>query len=902
MSNAIPDMLIQVRLETAALKADMANLENKFKGLGDTVAKQQSPLAGFGKNLLAAAGVGLSVAGIVNFTKSVISAGEESQRSDARLLQIATSMGVFGTQTGEVTERLKTYADSQARLTGIDDDVIKQAQAKLLTFKQLAVTAGTMGGAFDRATKAAMDMAAAGFGEASQNAVQLGKALQDPIKGVGALTRSGITFTEEEKKKIATLVNSNRTLEAQTFILAAIEQQVGGTAEASATATDKMTQAFGQVQEAIGIALLPLVEKFSAWVVETGPKIEAFFKKLNDPTTEVGKKWKDFTDKVKQSFDWVVKNADALGKLATAVLTFVVAQKAANIAIALFNVGKGIYLALTTAIKGATIAQGILNVVMSSNPLGLLATAIGLVAAAYVGLKGATEDATTAQKEYNAAANVEATDTNGGGKPGGIKWKKIVDPSKGRYGAMEAMGNALGYGAKPVTAGAQPISKAASLAAEVKKNHTAAIKAIADANKAIDAAWDKRTERDEAAYTRHADMVFEAMTDYNADVATANKAHEKAVARAHEEYAESEKRAIASRNKAITAATEAHNANVIKIQKDFAKKMSDVIAQSMNQLRDAFAKSTTTDIGGIFKEMSAQGEVSADALIGTLKTRLEKIKTLAKNAAALSGAGFSQTFIEQVVAQGPDVGNKLAESLMAATPEAQTELQKLFADSQDTSAHAMDALSKEIYDKTGLATEALKSLYAQVQIELNEALAAEAEDFKKTLIGIQADFDDAMAAAKETRDKAIADADAAWTEQLTTAAQKRDDAIKAADKALKDALIESAKTFTNDLKDIETEFNTKITAFKSGLAGLASAIAGVRAEVRTGVGNANQVIIDNTPGSSTDPNRYKTDGGSTVTNNLDIKVETGASPQAIAGAVLTAMKFGTPVYKEVAFA
>jgi hypothetical protein len=121
----------------------------------------------------------------------------------------------------------------------------------------LTATVDTAGGAFDRATVAALDMAAAGFGSAESNAVQLGKALEDPIKGINALTRSGITFTDAEKEKIKTMVESGNVLDAQTMILEAIEKQVGGTAEATATGSQKMALALGNVSEAIGAALLP---------------------------------------------------------------------------------------------------------------------------------------------------------------------------------------------------------------------------------------------------------------------------------------------------------------------------------------------------------------------------------------------------------------------------------------------------------------------------------------------------------------------------------------------------------------------------------------------------------------------------------------------------------------------
>jgi hypothetical protein len=202
---------------------------------------------------------GLAAAGM-----KAVKAGEQAATSNARIEQVATSMGLYGSEVKNVTDRLVTLANKTARATGIDQNAIKLTQAKLLTFKELAKSADKVGGAFDRATNAAIDLAAAGFGEASSNAVQLGKALQDPIKGITALAKSGVTFTAQEKEKIKTLVQSGRVLEAQELILKAIETQVGGTALATANATDKIKVGFSQVSEAIGLALLPIFEKLSS--------------------------------------------------------------------------------------------------------------------------------------------------------------------------------------------------------------------------------------------------------------------------------------------------------------------------------------------------------------------------------------------------------------------------------------------------------------------------------------------------------------------------------------------------------------------------------------------------------------------------------------------------------------
>jgi hypothetical protein len=191
---------------------------------------------------------------------SAVRAAEEAQVANDRLDAVAKSMNLFGSQTEKVTDRLKEFAEANERSIAVDADIIKATQAKLLTFKNLALTADEVGGAMDRATLAAIDLAAAGFGEAEQNAVQLGKALQDPIKGITALARSGVTFTEQEKEKIKTLVETGKVLEAQNLILSAIETQVGGTAAATATGSAKMSLAFLAMQDALGEALMPVFE------------------------------------------------------------------------------------------------------------------------------------------------------------------------------------------------------------------------------------------------------------------------------------------------------------------------------------------------------------------------------------------------------------------------------------------------------------------------------------------------------------------------------------------------------------------------------------------------------------------------------------------------------------------
>jgi phage-related protein len=253
-----------------SLLADVAGLS---KGLNQGTNEVQgfgSKMANFGKKAAAAFAVaGIAAAAFaVKFAKDAIVAGEAAATANARIEQINKSMGLFGESTNEVNKALIDYAEKTARATGVDTNSIKATQAKLLTFKELAATANEIGGNFERTTKAAIDLGAAGFGTAELNAVALGKALNDPIKGISALSRNGITFTESEKDRIKVLVESNKVGEAQNMILKAIETQVGGTAEATANATDKMRVGFTQVTEKVGLALLPVFEKLTNFVID----------------------------------------------------------------------------------------------------------------------------------------------------------------------------------------------------------------------------------------------------------------------------------------------------------------------------------------------------------------------------------------------------------------------------------------------------------------------------------------------------------------------------------------------------------------------------------------------------------------------------------------------------------
>ena len=312
----------------------LGNAKSAVKSLGETGAAAQglgSKISAFGKKAavgFAAASAGAAAVGFA--ATKLVQGAEFAKQADDRLAAVAKSMNLFGAETAVVTDRLQKLADAQEFELGVTAETIKATQAKLMTFKNIGQEADVVGGAFDRATTAAIDLAAAGFGAAEMNAVQLGKALQDPIKGITALNRSGVTFTDVEKEKIATLVKSGEMLEAQDLLLKAIETQVGGTAAATTTSTFKIGAAFGAVSDEIGTLLLPAFEGFANFMVGTVVPLASEFGTafqsggfaggVQFVSTKLQELLTIVVSKVKEMFPKVVA---ALGELARAFVAWV---------------------------------------------------------------------------------------------------------------------------------------------------------------------------------------------------------------------------------------------------------------------------------------------------------------------------------------------------------------------------------------------------------------------------------------------------------------------------------------------------------------------------------------------------------------------------------------------------
>jgi len=248
-------MGIELAKAFVLVRADASKLPGDFRKAEGPIRAGVGRLAGIlGGALAGAAGLGA----FVSLTKQSIGLAERQIQAEAR---VAAVIKATGGAAGFTAEELKKMASSMQKSTTFGDEEILESMAILGTFKNVT------GDVFKRAIASAQDLSAAGFGPLKGVTQQMAKALEDPAKGLTALTRSGVTFSKQQKEQIKLLMESGNLLGAQEILLKAVESQSKGTAEALAkTPAGKLQQtknALGDLKEEFGKKMIPLVTLFT---------------------------------------------------------------------------------------------------------------------------------------------------------------------------------------------------------------------------------------------------------------------------------------------------------------------------------------------------------------------------------------------------------------------------------------------------------------------------------------------------------------------------------------------------------------------------------------------------------------------------------------------------------------
>jgi hypothetical protein len=293
------------------------------------------------------------------------------------LAQVDAAVKSTGGAAGKSVAQLEEMAAGLQRISLFDDDqILKEVTANLLTFTNVTGTE------FDKAQVAILNMSTRLGTDLTSASIQVGKALNDPIKGVKALGRAGVQFSAEQKALIEALQESGDVAGAQNVILKELETQFGGAAEAAAK-TDPYTQLANEVGN--------LSEDFGKIISEALVPLVQFVQRAADSI----KGWSDTTKRFVVIAGGLLA---VLGPTLVVIGQLVGAYTTIRGAIAAAAAAKALEAAATGA---ATTAQNALNLSILRNPYVAAAAAVAVLVTAILTFKSAADKAKKAKEDFD---------------------------------------------------------------------------------------------------------------------------------------------------------------------------------------------------------------------------------------------------------------------------------------------------------------------------------------------------------------------------------------------------------------------------------------------------------------------------------------------------------------------
>ena len=259
---------VEIVGDARSLNRALSSAESSTKGLGQKFSRL-GKTAGFAAG---AAGIGA----LVYTIKTGISEFSQQQKVAAQTNAVLKSTGAVA---GVSAKHVDALAQSLMKKSGTDDEAIASGENLLLTFTKIRNEAGKGNDVFDQATKVALDLSVALGKDMASSSILVGKALNDPIKGITSLGRAGVQFTAGQKETIKSLVETGHTLDAQKLILAELNTQVGGSAAAfGKTLPGEIAiakQAFANWTGELVAKTIPVLQQTIGWLRDHWPEISA---------------------------------------------------------------------------------------------------------------------------------------------------------------------------------------------------------------------------------------------------------------------------------------------------------------------------------------------------------------------------------------------------------------------------------------------------------------------------------------------------------------------------------------------------------------------------------------------------------------------------------------------------
>ena len=270
MSTVNNKINIQLKASDKASKA-FKKLANSSKKLSDRLKTNSARFKKMG------AVWAVSFWSVAFGVKKLTDAYDRQIGAEKQVQQGIESTGAIAWKT--LSELKKTAADLQKNSIFWDEDILQHASAQILTFTNITWDQ------FDRVQQASLDLTTrlngvdATWEQLKSTSIQLGKALNDPIANLSALSRSWIQFSTEQKETIKALWETWRAAEAQTLILDELDRQYGWSAKAAADAkwaTHQLSKSFWDMLEIVWGWLKPAIEELSLAITPVITKFSKF--------------------------------------------------------------------------------------------------------------------------------------------------------------------------------------------------------------------------------------------------------------------------------------------------------------------------------------------------------------------------------------------------------------------------------------------------------------------------------------------------------------------------------------------------------------------------------------------------------------------------------------------------
>jgi len=176
------------------------------------------------KRLGAAIKAAIPILGVVAFARAALRATNENA---AALAQLDNIVRLTGEGAGFTTAQLAQMSTEMSRASTTSSAAVQGGLTRLLAYTNI------QGDSFLRAAQAALDMSETLKIDMTSAAETLGRALDDPINGLTALSRQGFKFGPSQQMVIDQMVRTNDIAGAQAIVLDVIESNYENAAKAA---------------------------------------------------------------------------------------------------------------------------------------------------------------------------------------------------------------------------------------------------------------------------------------------------------------------------------------------------------------------------------------------------------------------------------------------------------------------------------------------------------------------------------------------------------------------------------------------------------------------------------------------------------------------------------------------